>query len=344
MSDRVFYDADGELLIVPQDGQPAAAHRVRRDRRSARRDRGHPARRQIPRRAARRARRGLCLRELRRAVPAARTRADRRQRPRQSARLPDARAPRSKTRDGPCQLVAKFEGHLWATELDHSPLDVVAWHGNYAPYKYDLARFNTIGTVSFDHPDPSIFTVLTSPTETPGTANCDFVIFPPRWMVAEHTFRPPFFHRNYMSEFMGLVRGAYDAKATGFVPGGMSLHNCMSAHGPDRATFDRAVAADLEPQKIDDTLAFMFETRLAAAPDPLRARNALPAARLRRVLGRVRKQFPGLNWASPLSRLLRGVYPGQVRAATGMRVKRFAVACCPWRWRCGWSAAFGRGR
>ena len=108
--------------------------------------------------------------------------------------------------------------------------------------------------------------MLTSPTDTPGTANCDFVIFPPRWMVAEHTFRPPFFHRNYMSEFMGLVRGAYDAKAAGFVPGGMSLHNCMSAHGPDRATFDRAVAADLQPQKIADTLAFMFETRLVLRP------------------------------------------------------------------------------
>ena len=169
-------------------------------------------------------------------------------------------------RDGPHELVAKFEGHLWATTLDHSPLDVVAWHGNYAPYKYDLARFNTLGTVSFDHPDPSIFTVLTSPSEVPGTANCDFVIFPPRWMVAEHTFRPPFFHRNVMSEFMGLVHGAYDAKAEGFVPGGASLHNCLSAHGPDRATFDRAVAADLKPQKIADTLAFMFETRLAIRP------------------------------------------------------------------------------
>jgi homogentisate 1,2-dioxygenase len=169
-------------------------------------------------------------------------------------------------RDAPCQLVAKFEGNLWATELGHSPLDVVAWHGNYAPYKYDLARFNTIGTVSFDHPDPSIFTVLTSPTDTPGTANCDFVIFPPRWTVAEHTFRPPFFHRNVMSEFMGLVHGAYDAKAQGFLPGGMSLHNCLSAHGPDRATFDKAVAADLKPHKIADTLAFMFETRLAVRP------------------------------------------------------------------------------
>jgi homogentisate 1,2-dioxygenase len=169
-------------------------------------------------------------------------------------------------RDKPCELVAKFEGYLWATELPHSPFDVVAWHGNYTPYKYELARFNTIGTVSFDHPDPSIFTVLTSPTDTAGTANCDFVIFPPRWQVAEHTFRPPFFHRNVMSEFMGLVKGAYDAKAEGFVPGGMSLHNALSAHGPDRASFEKAVTAELKPHKIADTLAFMFETRLVVRP------------------------------------------------------------------------------
>jgi homogentisate 1,2-dioxygenase len=165
-----------------------------------------------------------------------------------------------------CELVAKFAGHLWATELDHSPLDVVGWRGNYFPYKYDLARFNTMGTVSFDHPDPSILTVLTSPSEIAGTANCDFVIFPPRWMVAEHTFRPPFFHRNVMSEFMGLVRGAYDAKAAGFVPGGASLHNAFAAHGPDYSTFEQASAADLKPHKIEDTLAFMFETRLAVIP------------------------------------------------------------------------------
>jgi homogentisate 1,2-dioxygenase len=163
-------------------------------------------------------------------------------------------------------LVQKFHGALWQTELSHSPFDVVAWHGNYAPYKYDLARFNTIGTVSFDHPDPSIFTVLTSPSDTSGVANCDFVIFPPRWMVAEHTFRPPWFHRNVMSEFMGLVRGIYDAKADGFVPGGASLHNRMSAHGPDRATYQNALAAELGPKKIDDTLAFMFETRAVIVP------------------------------------------------------------------------------
>jgi len=169
-------------------------------------------------------------------------------------------------REEPIEVVVKFEGNLWAVELDHSPLDVVAWHGNYAPYVYDLARFNTIGTISFDHPDPSIFTVLTSPSEVPGSANCDFVIFPPRWLVAEHTLRPPWFHRNYMNEFMGLVHGVYDAKAEGFAPGGASLHNCMAAHGPDRATFDKAVAADLKPQKVENTLAFMFETRFVVRP------------------------------------------------------------------------------
>jgi homogentisate 1,2-dioxygenase len=169
-------------------------------------------------------------------------------------------------RAGRVQLVQKFLGRLWATELDRSPLDVVAWHGNLAPYKYDLARFNTIGTVSFDHPDPSIFTVLTAPSEIPGTANVDFVIFPPRWMVAEGTFRPPWFHRNVMSELMGLVHGVYDAKAAGFVPGGASLHNCMSAHGPDVATTAQAMTATLAPQKIDGTLAFMFESRWVMRP------------------------------------------------------------------------------
>ncbi|MET3528000.1 homogentisate 1,2-dioxygenase [Phenylobacterium koreense] len=169
-------------------------------------------------------------------------------------------------RDEPTEVVQKFCGGLWTTTLDHSPLDVVAWHGTLAPYKYDLARFNTINTVSYDHPDPSIFTVLTSPSETAGTANCDFVIFPPRWMVAEHTFRPPWFHRNVMSEFMGLVHGAYDAKAGGFAPGGASLHNCMSGHGPDRESYENAVAVELAPHKIDNTMAFMFESRWAIFP------------------------------------------------------------------------------
>jgi homogentisate 1,2-dioxygenase len=168
--------------------------------------------------------------------------------------------------DGDFELVAKFGGRLWSARIDHSPLDVVAWHGNYAPYKYDLAKFNVINTVSFDHPDPSIFTVLTSPSDTPGTANCDFAIFPPRWMVAEDTFRPPYFHRNIMNEYMGLIFGTYDAKAEGFVPGSGSLHNCMSGHGPDAATFDAASSAKLEPKFLGDTLAFMFETRQIIRP------------------------------------------------------------------------------
>ncbi|MGI8772795.1 MAG: homogentisate 1,2-dioxygenase [Acidobacteriaceae bacterium] len=161
------------------------------------------------------------------------------------------------------QVIAKYQGRLWRSEIDHSPLNVVGWHGNYAPYKYDLANFNCINTVSFDHPDPSIFTVLTAPSEIHGTANIDFVIFPPRWLVAEHTFRPPWFHRNVMNEFMGLVFGQYDAKAQGFVPGGASLHNCMSGHGPDAETYERATNAELKPQYLANTLAFMFETRFA---------------------------------------------------------------------------------
>jgi homogentisate 1,2-dioxygenase len=169
--------------------------------------------------------------------------------------------------EGHFELIAKFQGRLWRAPISHSPLDVVGWHGNYAPYQYDLRRFNAIGSISYDHPDPSIFTVLTSPSDTPGTANLDFVIFPPRWLVAQHTFRPPWFHRNIASEFMGLIHGTYDAKAEGFAPGGCSLHNCMSGHGPDAATFEKASTADLsKPDVIADTMAFMFETRAVIRP------------------------------------------------------------------------------
>jgi homogentisate 1,2-dioxygenase len=170
-------------------------------------------------------------------------------------------------KEGDFELVAKFAGRLWKAPIDHSPLDVVAWHGNYAPYKYDLARFNTINTVSFDHPDPSIFTVLTSPSHPAGTANVDFVIFPPRWMVAEDTFRPPYFHRNLMSEFMGLIGGVYEGKESGgFVPGGCSLHNCMSGHGPDGAAWEKATKADLKPVYLKGATAFMFESRYIMKP------------------------------------------------------------------------------
>lgn len=169
--------------------------------------------------------------------------------------------------EGEFTLTAKFCGKLWNARIGHSPLDVVAWHGNYAPYKYDLRHFNAIGSISHDHPDPSIFLVLHSPSDAPGVDMLDFVIFPPRWLVAEDTFRPPWFHRNVASEFMGLIHGQYDAKSTGFRPGGASLHNCMSGHGPDAPTFDKASAIDTSvPQKVGDTMAFMFETRNVICP------------------------------------------------------------------------------
>lgn len=265
MKSRVLYDADGELLIVPQEGRLLLSTELGRMEAApgeiALVPRGIKFAVDLPDGAAR----GYVCENY--GAP---------------FRLPELGPiganglanPRDfltpvaafETTDGPTELVAKFAGHLWATTLAHSPLDVVAWHGNYAPAKYDLSRFNAMGSVSFDHADPSIFTVLTSPSDSAGTANCDFVIFPPRWMVAEGTFRPPYFHRNVMSEFMGLVHGTYDAKAEGFLPGGASLHNSMSPHGPDAATFEKAIAAELAPQKLDRTLAFMFETRLVIRP------------------------------------------------------------------------------
>lgn len=170
-------------------------------------------------------------------------------------------------RDEPTELVTKFMGNLWSAQMQHSPLDVVAWHGNYAPYKYDLRRFNAIGSISFDHPDPSIFLVLHSASDTAGVSNIDFVIFPPRILAMQDTFRPPWFHRNIASEFMGLVHGAYDAKSEGFSPGGASLHNCMTGHGPDAETFDKASNADSStPHYLTDTMAFMFETRTVIRP------------------------------------------------------------------------------
>ncbi len=265
MTDRFFSNADGEMLFVPQDGRlvlstemgalDAAPGEI------AVVPRGIKFRAELPDGASRgyvaeNYGAALCLPGL---GPIG---ANGLANPR-DFRYPVAAHDDS---DGEFQLVAKFAGNMWAADIDHSPLDVVAWHGNCAPYKYDLADFNVIGTVSFDHPDPSIFTVLTSPSDTPGTANMDFVIFPPRWMVAENTYRPPWFHRNVMSEFMGLIRGAYDGKAGGFVPGGASLHNCMAAHGPDAASFEKASNAAPAPDFLANTLAFMFETRFAVVP------------------------------------------------------------------------------
>ena len=265
MDARVFYDADGELLIVPQLGRLRLATELGVLEVSpgefAVIPRGVKFRVELPEGKARGyvcENYGAFFRLPELGPIGANGLANAR-----DFLYPDAAF---EDREVRTEVIAKFEGNLWAAEFDHSPLDVVAWHGNYAPYKYDLAHFNAIGTVSFDHPDPSILTVLTSPTSMAGTANCDFVVFPPRWMVAEHSFRPPWFHRNLMNEFMGLVHGVYDAKAEGFRPGGASLHNCMSGHGPDRATFEKASAGELKPHKIADSLAFMFETCLVIRP------------------------------------------------------------------------------
>ncbi len=266
MQSRFFYDADGELLIVPQQGALLI------DTELGRLHIGPEEIAVIPR--------GVRFRV---ALPDGTARGYLCENYGAAFRLPDlgpiganglanARdflTPRARYEDleQPCELVAKFAGRLWHAQMDHSPLDVVAWHGNHAPYQYDLRRFNTLGSISFDHPDPSIFLVLHSPSDTPGSGNVDFVVFPPRWLAAEHTFRPPWFHRNVASEFMGLIRGVYDAKSEGFVPGGSSLHNCMSGHGPDATTFAKASVADTTtPHRIADTMAFMFESRYVFEP------------------------------------------------------------------------------
>jgi len=164
-------------------------------------------------------------------------------------------------REAPSTLTIKWCGQFHETKIGQSPLDVVAWHGNYAPYKYDLKTYCPVGAILFDHPDPSIFTVLTAPSGVPGTANIDFVLFRDRWMVAENTFRPPWYHKNIMSELMGNIYGQYDAKPQGFVPGGMSLHNMMLPHGPDKNAFEGASNSNLGPHKLENTMSFMFETR-----------------------------------------------------------------------------------
>jgi len=276
MTERFFYNADGELLIVPQQGRLEIATELGRldiqPFEIAVIPRGVRFAVNLPDGAAR----GYICENFGALL-----------------RLPDLGPigsnglanPRDfltphaayEDREGNFELVAKMNGNLWRADIGHSPLDVVAWHGNYAPYKYDLRRFNTIGSISFDHPDPSIFLVLQSQSDTPGVDTIDFVIFPPRWLAAEDTFRPPWFHRNVASEFMGLVHGVYDAKAEGFMPGGASLHNCMSGHGPDAETFEKASRSDTsKPSKVGDTMAFMFETRTLIKP----TRFALETAQL----------------------------------------------------------------
>ena len=275
MADRYFFDADGELLIIPEQGRLDLRTELGRIEIGP----GEVA--LIPR--------GLRFRVL---LPHGQARGYVAENHGALFRLPelgpiganglanprDFLTPEAafEDREGNFALIQKHLGALWVTELDHSPLDVVAWHGNLVPGKYDLRLFNAMGTVSYDHPDPSIFTVLTSPSDVPGRANADFVIFPPRWMVAEDTFRPPWFHRNVMSECMGLIMGAYDAKAEGFAPGGMSLHNLMAGHGPDAASWKAASEAELKPHKIDGTMAFMVESCWPYRPTSFALEHAQP--------------------------------------------------------------------
>jgi len=167
--------------------------------------------------------------------------------------------------DAPTAIIVKTGGRFLATSIDRTPLDVVAWRGNYAPYRYDLRQFSPLGAVLFDHPDPSLGTVLTSPSDLVGTANVDLVVFRERWVVAEDTFRPPWFHSNTMSEFMGLIDGSYDAKP-GQAPGSMTLHNQHLPHGPATTAFEAASAAELMPQRLEPTLAFMLESRYVWQP------------------------------------------------------------------------------
>ena len=311
MRERYFYDADGELLIVPQLGTLRIATEL------GRLDVGPLEIAVVPRGvrfrvelAEGRARGYVCENF---GAP---------------LKLPDLGPiganglanPRDfetpvawyEDRAGDFELVAKFAGNLWTARIGHSPLDVVAWHGNYAPYRYDLRRFNTIGSISFDHPDPSIFLVLQSASDTPGVDALDFVIFPPRMLVMRDTFRPPWFHRNVASEFMGLVAGVYDAKAQGFLPGGASLHNCMSGHGPDAATWERASRADTRrPQAIADTMAFMFETRAVIRP----TRYALETRLLERDYARIWRDL-GSHFVPP------GGPQGSARRAGGRAARR----------------------
>ncbi|MBB4016238.1 homogentisate 1,2-dioxygenase [Chelatococcus caeni] len=191
------------------------------------------------------------------------------------------------------RVIIKWCGRFHETWIDHSPLDVVAWHGNYCPCKYDLRTYSPVGAILFDHPDPSIFTVLTAPSGQEGTANIDFVLFRERWMVAEHSFRPPWYHKNIMSELMGNIYGIYDAKPQGFAPGGMSLHNCMLPHGPDRNAFEGASNAELKPEKLDETMSFMFETRFPQHLTEFAAKEAPMQQDYIEVWHQLEKKFDG---------------------------------------------------
>ena len=261
MEDDYFFSADSELLVVPQEGVLRFSHRTRASLI------WNPKRSQSCHAACSTA--SKCSKAPP-AVLSAKTTARNSNCPAAARSGPTAWPIRAISKrlsrplriaKQPSTVTIKWCGQFHRTEIGHSPLDVVAWHGNYAPVKYDLRTYCPVGAILFDHPDPSIFTVLTAPSGVPGTANIDFVLFRERWMVAENTFRPPWYHKNIMSELMGNIYGQYDAKPKGFIPGGMSLHNMMIPHGPDKNAFEGASNADLQAEKLDNTMSFMFETR-----------------------------------------------------------------------------------
>ncbi len=292
MTDRFFYNADGEMLIVPQQGRLHLHTEVGFIEIAPNQivvvQRGIKFRVELPDGASR----GYVCENFG-----------------ASLRLPslgplgsnglanprDFKTPVAAYDDraGDFTLSCKLSGNIWNAKIAHSPLDVVAWHGNYAPYKYDLADFNVMGSISFDHPDPSIYTVLTSPTTSAGTANIDFVIFPPRWMVAEDTYRPPWYHRNVMSEFMGLIHGKYDARKEGFVPGGCSLHNKMVPHGNDAEVFEAASNVELKPEYYANTMAFMFETSSTFRTTQFANESEYLQRDYQKVWQTLQKHFPG---------------------------------------------------
>ncbi|GLI78307.1 hypothetical protein PoHVEF18_006618 [Penicillium ochrochloron] len=161
------------------------------------------------------------------------------------------------------EIIAKFAGQVHRTVHRGSIFNVAGWSGTYYPFKYDLGKFNTIGSVSYDHTDPSIFTVLTAPSSVPGEAVVDVAVFGPRWLVMEKSYRPPYFHRNTMSEFAFVIKGGFDV--TPLPPqleGLFLLSNTMCAHGADPESWKQATEKELVPEKIPPgNLGMMFESK-----------------------------------------------------------------------------------
>jgi homogentisate 1,2-dioxygenase len=267
MRDRCFYDADGDLLLVPELG----ALRIRtelgwlrvRPGELAIMPRGIKFSVELPDGASR----GVVLelygngfRLPERGPIGANGLADERH----------FLAPVAAYEDRACpgyEVLVKHGGQLFRATIDHVPYDVVAWHGNHVPCKYDLAHFNAMGSVSFDHPDPSILTVLTCPLDDHGNNMADVLVFSGRWEVAEHTFRPPYYHRNVATEFSYIV--ALPEPYSGFEKGAYFLSPSMTPHGISGRAHRQALEADDAPRRLPDgSIWVMFETALGLRLTP----------------------------------------------------------------------------